>query len=138
MKSILVDTGFLVALYDKREPLHGRCLSLHDETAGRLISCEAVIVETLHLLRKVHGAANAILESVHHGILEIPFTLADSASAVSELMIKYRDQPIDFTDACLIQMAGDLNIGDILTLDSDFNHYRWGRNKRFNLLVPLD
>lgn len=52
-------------------------------------------------------------------------------------MRKYRDIPADFADACLIQMADELDTGDILTLDSDFKHYRWRRNKSFNLLIPL-
>ena len=53
-------------------------------------------------------------------------------------MSKYADTPCDFADACLIAMAGQLNTGDILTLDSDFRHYRWNRNKRFRLLIPLE
>lgn len=53
-------------------------------------------------------------------------------------MRKYRDLPTDFADARLIYLAGELNTGDILTLDRDFEFYRWRRNRRFHLLVPLD
>jgi predicted nucleic acid-binding protein len=53
-------------------------------------------------------------------------------------MRKYRDTPADFADACLIQMADDLNTGEILTLDSDFRHYRWRKSKAFRLLIPLE
>ena len=53
-------------------------------------------------------------------------------------MAKYRDTPCDFADACLIAMADQLNPGDILTLDSDFKHYRWRRNRSFKMLIPLD
>jgi predicted nucleic acid-binding protein len=53
-------------------------------------------------------------------------------------MHKYRDTPADFADACLIHMANQLDTGDILTLDSDFGHYRWRRNRRFRNLVPLE
>jgi predicted nucleic acid-binding protein len=35
-------------------------------------------------------------------------------------------------------MADALDTGDILTLDSDFKHYRWRRTRRFNMLVPLE
>ena len=68
----------------------------------------------------------------------VPFRLGDCASDVAYLMSKYRDTPCDFADACLIAMADQLNTGDILTLDSDFRHYRWRRNRRFKLLIPLD
>jgi len=32
-------------------------------------------------------------------------------------------------------MANQLDTGDILTLDSDFMHYRWKRTRRFHLLI---
>jgi predicted nucleic acid-binding protein len=35
-------------------------------------------------------------------------------------------------------LAGELDCGDILTVDSDFLRYRWLRDRRFNLLIPLD
>jgi predicted nucleic acid-binding protein len=35
-------------------------------------------------------------------------------------------------------MADKLGTGDILTLDSDFLHYRWRRTRKFNMLIPLD
>jgi predicted nucleic acid-binding protein len=41
---------------------------------------------------------------------------------------------MDLADACLIHLAGELQSGDILTLDRDFEVYRWGANKRFHLL----
>jgi predicted nucleic acid-binding protein len=53
-------------------------------------------------------------------------------------MSKYADTRCDFADACLIAMADQLDTGDILTLDRDFKHYRWRRNRSFRLLIPLD
>jgi predicted nucleic acid-binding protein len=138
VRQILVDTGFLVALYDKREPMHRRCLQIYDSLAQPLVTCEAVVSEALHLLRHAPAAADGILASVDRKILEIPFVLAESAATVKALMAKYRDTPADFADACLIAMADQLDTGDILTLDSDFAHYRWRRTRTFHLLIPLD
>jgi predicted nucleic acid-binding protein len=42
---------------------------------------------------------------------------------------------MDFADACLVDMAGEFGCGQILTLDSDFQIYRWGRNRVFELLI---
>jgi len=53
-------------------------------------------------------------------------------------MRKYRDVPADLADACLIYAAGQLGVGEILTLDHDFEIYRWGRNKPFHLPISLD
>ncbi len=103
-----------------------------------LVTCEPVVTEALYHLRRIPSVSNAIFASICEAQLEIPFRVASSAPAVSELMKKYSDTPCDFADACLIQMADELDSGDILTLDSDFRHYRWRRNRRFNLLIPLD
>ena len=131
MTHILVDTGFLVALYDKREPMHRRCLQIYDSLIQPLVTCEAVVSEALHLLRHAPAAADGILTSVDRRILGIPFVLAESAVTVKALMA-------DFADACLIAMADQLDTGEILTLDSDFAHYRWRRTRAFHLLIPLD
>ncbi|MGA7339842.1 MAG: PIN domain-containing protein [Terracidiphilus sp.] len=138
MSRTLVDTGFLVALYDKREPMHLKCLRTYQACLAELVTCEAVLSEACYLLRNVPGAIQGILRSVEEGILQIPFTLSDSASAVANLMEKYRDTPADFADACLIHLADELDTGDILTLDSDFKHYRWRRNRSFRMLIPLE
>ena len=138
MTPVLVDTGFLVALYDKREPMHLRCLHIYEFIDSPLVTCEAVIGETLHLLRRLPAAVGEILTSVDHRILGIPFTLSQSAKSVAILMTKYRDTPADFADACLIAMADELDTGDILTLDSDFVHYRWRKTRPFRMLIPLE
>lgn len=135
---ILVDTSFLVSVYDKREPCHRQCLAALDAVDGPLVTCEPVVTETMHHLRRIPGAPLAILASIQQGYLKIAFQLAGSSSQVLAHYTKYADTPCDFADACLIQMADELETGDILTLDSDFRHYRWRRNRRFNLLIPLE
>jgi predicted nucleic acid-binding protein len=102
------------------------------------MSCEAVIAESCYLLREIDGAAEDVLANVASGTFQIPFQLSVSASEVQRILHKYRDAPADFADACLIAMAEKLDTGDILTLDSDFTHYRWKRTRRFHLLIPLE
>jgi predicted nucleic acid-binding protein len=136
LKPILVDTGFLVAVYDRREPRHGACIRLHEELPNPLVTCEAVVAEALYLLQSLPGAQRDILASIDQDILEVPFRLAASAEKVGAIMEKYRDTPASFADACLVQMADELDTGDILTLDSDFIHYRWRKTRPFNLLIP--
>jgi predicted nucleic acid-binding protein len=135
---IIVDASFLVSVYDKQEPHHCQCMAVLDQVNQPLVTCEPVITEAIYLLRRLPGAPQAILASIQEGQLEIPFQLADGVDKVLAYYKKYRDTPCDFADACLIHMADELDTGDILTLDSDFKHYRWRRNRRFNLLIPLD
>lgn len=138
MKPVLADAGFLVAVYNKREPYHSLCLNVHRALDNPLVTCEPVLTKALHLLRFTAGAADDILASVEEGILEIPFKLSGSAAPVRKIMKKYHDLHADFADACLIHMADELDTGDILTLDSDFLHYRWRRTRSFRLLIPLE
>lgn len=138
MSQVLVDTGFLVATHDRNEPKHDLCVQVYDSIASQLVTCEAVLSEALYLLQRFPAAISSILLSVDSGALSIPFSLKESSRPVLEVMEKYADTPADFPGACLIHMANELDTGDILTLDSDFKHYRWRRNRRFRLLIPLD
>jgi uncharacterized protein len=102
------------------------------------VTCEAVIAESCYMLRHVHGAAADLLSTIRIGTLEIRFQLGRSAGKVQALHEKYKDLPASFADVCLVQMADEIDTGDILTLDSDFRHYRWRRNRTFRLLIPMN
>ena len=138
MKPTLLDTGVIVGLLDRSEAYHIRCVTALDGLEGPLVTCEAVITESCYLLRGLPGAVETVLENVDRGIFQIPFQLSRSANLVRNVMRKHRDLPVDFADACLVQLADELNTGDILTLDRDFASYRWRRTRPFRLLVALD
>ncbi len=138
MTPVLVDSSFFVALYNKRESAHDRCVAAYESLEAPLFTCEACVTEALHLLGHAEPAVASILASLEDGSLNIPFRVAEHTLRLLDLMRKYRDTPADFADACLIQMADELDTSNILTLDSDFRHYRWRRNRRFKLLIPLD
>ena len=138
MKPALVDASFFVALFNKREAAHRRCVETYQALQSQLVTCEACIAEALHILGHARAAEEAIFTSIELGALDVPFHLNSEVREVAELTRKYADTPIDFADACLIHMADQLDTGDILTLDRDFAHYRWRRTRRFHLLIPLD
>lgn len=138
MQAILLDTGVIVGLLDRSEILHDRCVAALEGLEAPLVTCEAVIAESCYLLRELPGAVAAVLQNIEQGIFQIPFQLPRSAHLVRKLMQKYRDVPMDFADACLVQLAEQLNTGDILTLDRDFESYRWSRTRGFHFLVELD
>jgi len=134
---VLLDTGVIVAVLDRSERHHSRCVDAIEAIESPLATCEAVIAESCYLLRGLPGAAQAILENVSRGVFQIPLRLAVSASPIQRIMRKYSGIGIDFADACLIQLAEELGSGGILTLDRDFDIYRWGKNRPFRLLIPL-
>jgi len=137
VKPVLLDTGVIVALLDRSEKRHARCVTVLGNLERPLVTCEAVIAEACYLLRGLPGASEAVLQNVERGVFQIPFQLSRSAAPVRTIMRKYRDLPADFADACLIHLADELNAEDILTLDGDFQLYRWRRNRPFHLLITL-
>ena len=137
MKPVLLDTGVIVALLDRSEKCHQTCADTVRALEAPLITCEAVIAESCHLLRNLAGASEAVIENVAAGIFQIPFQLSREAAGVKQALRKYRDSKIDLADACLIRLADEFGTGDILTLDRDFVIYRWGKNKAFRMLLRV-
>lgn len=135
MIPVLLDTGCIVALLDRSETRHPECVDVLGDLDAPLVTCEAVIAESCYLLRGVRGAPEAVLDNVERGVFQIPLRLAQSAAAVRALMKRYRNVPMDLADACLVHLAGEVGTGRILTLDADFDVYRWRRNRRFERLV---
>ena len=137
MTPVLLDTGVIVALLDRSEGRHEDCKAAIHDLKSPMVTCEAVIAESCYLLRSVPGAPEAIVENVEKGTFQIPFSLPRSAAAIRAILRRYRDQEMDFADACLVRLAEELRSGQILTLDSDFEIYRWGRKNPFELLISL-
>ncbi len=135
MTPVLIDTSVIVALIDQDARLHARCAEFVLAQTAPLITCEAVIAESCHLLRRYHGGAEAVLENIEAGVFQIPFRIESSAGRVLRIIRKYHDREVDLADACLIDLANALGTGDILTLDRDFEIYRWGMNKHFRYLI---
>jgi predicted nucleic acid-binding protein len=135
---VLLDTGCIVALLDRSEKYHPQCVEAARLAEGAFVTCEAVIAESCHLLRSLPGAVDAVLQNVEKGIFEIPFHISASSKAVRALLQRYASVPMDFADACLVCMAGELSASRILTLDRDFEVYRWRKTRTFDLLVELD
>jgi predicted nucleic acid-binding protein len=138
VKPALLDTGVIVALLDRSEKSHQACSEAVRTLEAPLVTSEAVIAESCYLLRNLSGAPEAVIENVVAGIFQVPFQLSRHAAGVKQVLRKYRDRKIDLADACLIRLADEFETADILTLDKDFQIYRWGRNKPFRLLLDLN
>jgi predicted nucleic acid-binding protein len=137
MKPVLIDTGVIVALFDRSEKQHSTCVEAVQGIAAPLVTCEAVISESCYLLRGLRGASEAVMQNVVAGIFQISFQVSTGANEIRRILKKYQDRKIDLADACLVQMAHDHETSDILTLDSDFHIYRWGKNKPFRVMPQI-
>ena len=86
-------------------------------------------------MRKVHANGPAeVIGLGRRGVYEISLPIAGNWDAIETLLGKYANRPISLADACLIRCAEIYKDARILTFDSDFRIYRWGRNKKFEFL----
>ena len=134
---ILLDTGPLVALLSSDDRDHSVAEQLFAQCLPTFRCCEAVIAEACFLMRKVHPSGPAeVIALGKKGVYEISLSLSDHWSHVETLLRKLEDRPTSLADACLIRCAEIYEEPRILTLDSDFDVYRWEKRKRFERIGP--
>lgn len=134
--SLILDTGPLVALLNRRDRHHGWASEQWSHAAPPFLTCEAVIAEACFLVQPFAGAQSAVLDLITRGILDLSFQLADESKAVSRLLNKYRDVPMSLADGCLVRMAELHAHGVVLTLDSDFSIYRKNGRQVIPTITP--
>jgi len=126
--SVIVDTGPLVALLNRRERHHSWVVETMDVIEPPIFTCDAVLSEACFLLQDIDGGPNAVLELVARGIVRSDFHVMAEVDAVRALVKKFASVPMSLADACLVRMTELDQRSVVLTLDSDFKIYR--RNKR--------
>ncbi len=133
---IIADTGPLVALFRKDDAAHPWALSRFREFTEPLVSCEAVLTETLHLLRKAPPAQFSLLTLWERDLLRIAFCAESEKVAVRRLLRRFSGVPMSLADACLVRMSELHQDCSIWTLDSDFRVYRRSGRQLIPLLIP--
>lgn len=134
----LADTGYWLALANRRDRWHDRAVSVTRGIEDRLVVTWPVLAETCHLMLARLGveAELRFLGQVSRNV-DIHEIHPQRLPEIHALMEKYRDLPMDLADASLVLAANDLGDGRILSTDRrDFGTYRWKEKKPFrNLLV---
>jgi predicted nucleic acid-binding protein len=134
MRSILLDTGAFVALLDKSEKNHERCVLFLREFKGKLLTTEPVLTEAVYLLGPSVKAQKSCIEFVVRRGAELVPQSPESLSKTVVLMEKYKDIPMDFADATLVVLAEETSIAEVFTLDiKGFNAYRILGKKTFKI-----
>jgi len=138
---ISADTGFWVALLDRRDNLH---LKVRDYAASidePLITTLPVVTEVCYLLQTRCGAKYSaeFLLAQSDGLFQLFMIGENEFPKMASLMHKYADLPMDLADASLILLAEYLGHGRIVSTDKrDFHAYRWKNHYPFiNLLEDL-
>lgn len=136
-KTILLDTGPLVAILDKRDQFNHWAESELSDLKPPFITCESVISEALFITRKFEQALDAISEMINKGLLIPKCTLQENRALIFSQLKKYNDQQTSLADICLLVLYNETKNTLIFTTDSDFLVYRDSKGKPLDLISPF-
>jgi predicted nucleic acid-binding protein len=131
MKKI-ADSGLLIAALDGSDEHHAWARGAIEEHQPPWLVCEAVIAEVSASI----GSPLPVLEMLLAGDLKMAFQIEEHAPEVIALARKYRDQKMDFADACIVRMT-ELFDATVFTVDKkDFTVYRRHSRKKIPCVFP--
>ena len=138
MTAWLVDTGPLVAFFDRSDAYHGWAKEKWAQAPVPMLTCDAVLTEAAYLLQEHAGLApEKILALFERKVISVPFHLEEHAVSVARLLERYRDQGMQLADACLVRMSEVKRDCRVFTLDKeDFQVYRRFERQVIPLMAP--
>jgi len=136
MKNTLVDTGIMVALFNAGDNYYSRALEFIKKGKSSLYTTMACVTETVYLLDYNLNAQTDFIKWVSRKGVIIVELDNENLLRCAELMTKYSDLPMDFADATVVSACEKLGTKEIVTIDSDFEIYRYLNKQKFkNLFV---
>lgn len=136
MTTVIVDTGPLVSYLNRKDRHHEAVKAAISGLNPPFFTCEAVVSETLFLLRGVRNSEEKLYSLLKEDFVRPSFDLIDEIDEVIGLLRRYRSVPMSFADACLVRMAELVDDSVVLTIDNDFQIYRKNRNEPIHLIFP--
>ena len=131
-QAVLIDTGLLVALFDRLDAHHAAAAEWMAGNTAPLLTVSPVLSEAAHFLPVRLRASLASL--VARGGLQVHHPDAPGYARIAHLFEKYADQDPDWADLELVWLAESAGTHRIATLDvTDFSVYRIHGRKRFAL-----
>ncbi|CAN5478533.1 PIN domain-containing protein [soil metagenome] len=136
IKVALIDSGPLVAYYNKGDKWHHMARKFFESFMGRLITSESVATEVMWLLADDWRMQNEFLADLQKELYQLaPLNLSD-LKYIAALNQKYRDVPGDFADLSIVALSERLELQNVVSLAADFDIYRSYGNRSFNQLFP--
>ncbi|WP_200236901.1 type II toxin-antitoxin system VapC family toxin [Thiohalocapsa halophila] len=135
--TVLVDTGFLVALFDQTDTLHDSAkTTLAGLTCGRrttLVSVWPTVVETCFFLNP--RGKRALLQWIERGALRLRQIDRTDLMTIAAVIERFAEHDIDLADATLVWLAGVEGTRQVLTTDRrDFDMLRTADGQAFERL----
>lgn len=132
--SVIVDTGFFLALATARDKFHTKAQSIAIKYKNvDWITTWPVVTELSHMLSQQSFVE--LFKDQRKGLFEIFSIQKNDFPRMIELLEKYKDHQIDMADISLILLAENLNHGNILSCDQkDFSFLKWKNRYSFHNL----
>ena len=117
--SILVDTGFVYALFQPADPHHERAIAFSEENSEPMLLPAVILPELGFLFRRDNGYASVIqwLEQFRYTEARIAPMIQEDLGQIYEIAEQYADSRFDVVDCCIMAMAERLQITKIATFD---------------------
>lgn len=135
MQKTIIDSGPLIALFDRSDKYHKLVLDFIKSYQGKLITSWAVITEVSHILDFNLQVQIDFLKWCEMGGIEVYTISQDEISNIRVMMEKYSDIPMDLADATLMYIANKESIKNIASIGSDFDIYRTLKKQSLNNLL---
>ncbi len=138
--TVLVDTGFFAALFDRSNDLHASAKEmlarLVRDRRRTLVSVWPTIVETCFFLDP--RGKRALLEWIERGALRLRPIEAGDLAAIGDVIMRFAEHNIDLADATLVWLAEAEGTQRVLTTDRrDFDMLRTANGRSFERLVKV-
>ncbi len=135
MQKTLIDSGPLIALFDKSDKYHKKVLEFLKGYNGELISTWAVLTEVSHILDFNLQVQMDFLKWVEIGGITLYEISQQELYHIIKMIQKYSNIPMDLADATLLYIANKEKINNIISIDSDFDIYRTLKRQNLNNLL---
>ena len=130
--SIFVDSSAWYAAADRSDRSNSRAKHLL-ATEEPLVTSDHVLVETWRLIHHLisTNAAEAFWDGLRSGVAIVEQTNSADLEAAWAIGERFADQDFSLVDRTSFALMERLGISRVITFDSDFAIYRYGRGRRF-------
>lgn len=137
MQKTIIDSGPLIALFDRSDKYHQRVLKFLKSYKGELITSWSVITEVSHMLDFNLQVQIDFLKWCEIGGIKLYDISQNEIVHIRVMMQKYIDVPMDLADATLMYISNKENIKNIMSIDCDFDIYRTLKKQSLNNLIKF-
>jgi hypothetical protein len=117
--ALVLDTGPIVAMVDRDDPAHARCVAAVEQLDEDLVVPAFVLVEVDYWLRKLAGARawSTFADEIASGIYRIHHPDQAELARAAELEAAYESLGLGLVDASVIACCERLDETKVATLD---------------------